>query len=215
MPTLLHIESSPRKKRSASIEVATSYMDAWRNAGPDRHVEVLDLWAAELPQLDGDALEAKYADLEGASLNDAQKRAWDVFRQISQRLHNADVLMFSVPMWNFSVPYKLKHFIDVVSHRGLLFSYDERGLTGLLTGKKAVVVYAKGLRYATDAATPAGMPDFQQPFLDAWLRFIGVTDIESIVVEKTLLGAQTDRIGRQAACERAAAMAARELERPC
>ena len=207
MPTLLHIESSPRKSRSASLDVAHAYLDAWRDAHPEHRVDVLDLWATHLPELDGDALDAKYADLSGTPLSEGQQQAWAGFRQLAQRMHDADTLLFSVPLWNFSIPYKLKHFIDAVSHRGILFSYDERGLAGLLNGKKAVVIYARGLDYSRQSSTPAESFDFQRPFLEAWLRFIGITDIESIVVEKTLFGPEVDHAGREAARERAVTLA--------
>ncbi|KAA1003768.1 FMN-dependent NADH-azoreductase [Paraburkholderia panacisoli] len=207
MPTLLHIESSPRKRRSASLDVARAYLDAYLDAHPDHRLDVLDLWSAELPEFDGDALDAKYADLNGTSLSERQQQAWTSIRELAQRLHDADTLLFSVPLWNFSIPYKLKHFIDVVSQRGILFSFDERGLQGLLKDKKAVVIYARGLDYSVGSSTPAHSFDFQRPYVEAWLRSVGVTDVRSIVVEKTLLGPEVDYAARQAAREHAVALA--------
>jgi FMN-dependent NADH-azoreductase len=115
-------------------------------------------------------------------------------------------LLLSVPLWNFSIPYKLKHFIDVVSQRDILFSFDERGLQGLLKDKKAVVIYARGLDYSIDSSTPAHSFDFQRPYIEAWLRSVGITNVESVVVEKTLLGPEVDHAARQAARERAVAL---------
>jgi FMN-dependent NADH-azoreductase len=207
MPTLLHIESSPRKKRSASLDVARAYLDAYRDAHPDHRIDVLDLWSVEMPEFDGDALDAKYADLSGTPLSENQQQAWTNIRELAQRLHDADTLLFSVPLWNFSIPYKLKHFIDVVSQRGILFSFDERGLQGLLKDKKAVVIYARGLDYSVGSSTPAHSFDFQRPFMEAWLRSVGVSDVKSIVVEKTLLGPEVDYAARQVAREQAMALA--------
>jgi FMN-dependent NADH-azoreductase len=207
MSTLLHIESSPRKRRSASLDVARAYVDAYRDAHPDHRIDVLDLWSVALPEFDGDALDAKYADLSGTPLNAAQQQAWASIRELAQRLHDADTLLFSVPLWNFSIPYKLKHFIDVVSQRGILFSFDARGLQGLLKDKKAVVIYARGLDYSVGSITPAHSFDFQRPYMEAWLRSVGVTDVKSIVVEKTLLGPEPDHAARQAAREQAVALA--------
>lgn len=207
MPTLLHVEASPRKNRSASLDVARAYLDAYRGAHPDHRLDVLDLWSAELPEFDGDALDAKYTDLNGTPLSEGQQQAWTSIRKLAQRLHDADTLVFSVPLWNFSIPYKLKHFIDAVSQRGILFSFDERGLQGLLKDKKAVVIYARGLDYSVGSSTPAHSFDFQRPFMEAWLRSVGVTDVKSIVVEKTLLGPEVDYAARQAAREHAVALA--------
>ena len=206
MPTLLHIESSPRKTRSASLDVARAYLEAYRDAHPDHPIDVLDLWSTELPEFDGDALDAKYADLSGTPLSEGQQQAWTGIRRLAQRLHDADALLFSVPLWNFSIPYKLKHFIDVVSQRNILFSFDERGLHGLLKDKKAIVIYARGLDYSTGSDTPAHSFDFQRPYMEAWLRSVGVTRVESVVVEKTLFGFEVDQAARQAARERAVAL---------
>ncbi|BCZ80200.1 FMN-dependent NADH-azoreductase [Paraburkholderia terrae] len=206
MPTLLHIESSPRKTRSASLDVARAYLEAYRGAHPDHSIDVLDLWSINLPEFDGDALDAKYADLSGTPLSEAQQQAWADIRRLAQRLHEADTLLLSVPLWNFSIPYKLKHFIDVVSQRDILFSFDERGLQGLLNDKNAVVIYARGLDYSIDSNTPAHSFDFQRPYIEAWLRSVGITNVESVVVEKTLFGPEVDHAARQAARERAVAL---------
>lgn len=206
MPTLLHIESSPRKTRSASLDVAHAYIDAYRATHPDHPVDVLDLWSIELPEFDGVTLDAKYAEMSGTPLSEAQQQAWASIRRLAQRLHDADTLLFSVPLWNFSIPYKLKHFIDVVSQGNILFSTDEQGFTGLLKNKKAVVMYARGLDFSKLSSTPAESFDFQRPYLETWLRFIGITDVESVVVEKTLFGPEVDHAARQAARERAVAL---------
>jgi FMN-dependent NADH-azoreductase len=206
MPTLLHIEASPRKTRSASLDVARAYINAYRATHPDHTVDVLDLWSIDLPEFDGVALDAKYAEMSNTPLNEAQQRAWTSIRQLAQRLHDADTLLFSVPLWNFSIPYKLKHFIDVVSQGGILFSVDERGLNGLLKNKKAVVMYARGLDFSMESSTPAHTFDFQRPYMEAWLRFIGVTEVESVIVEKTLFGPEVDHAARQAARDRAVAL---------
>jgi FMN-dependent NADH-azoreductase len=206
MPTLLHIESSPRKTRSASLDVANAYIDAYRATHPDHTIDVLDLWSIELPEFDGVALDAKYAEMSNTPLNDAQQHAWAAIRRLAQRLHDADTLLFSVPLWNFSIPYKLKHFIDVVSQGGILFSVDDTGISGLLKNKKAVVMYARGLDFSMTSSTPAHSFDFQRPYLEAWLRFVGITEVESVVVEKTLFGPEVDHAARQAARERAAAL---------
>src|ERR1700726_2649175 len=108
MPTLLHIESSPRKTRSASLDVARAYLEAYRDAHPDHPIDVLDLWAIELPEFDGAALAAKYADASGTPLRRTHHQARVGFGHLAQRLHDADTLVFSVPLLNFSIPYKLK-----------------------------------------------------------------------------------------------------------
>ncbi|HEY3540805.1 MAG TPA: NAD(P)H-dependent oxidoreductase [Trinickia sp.] len=207
MTRLLHIESSPRKSRSASREVAHAFIEAYRSAHADASVETLDLWHTPLPEFDGAAMQAKYAGLAGTPLTDEQRDAWRAIHDLARPLHDAHTLLLSVPLWNFSIPYKLKHFIDAVSQKDVLFSFDERGFGGLLRDKRAVVVYARGLDYSRESITPAECFDFQKPYVEAWLRFVGIEDIETVVIEKTLFGPEVDIAARRDACASAEALA--------
>lgn len=208
MTTLLHIECSPRKQRSASLEVARSFIARYRENTPDTDIITLDLWNMALPEFDELAMEAKYAGLNGTALSPAQQEAWNTLKDLAAHLHRADVLVMSVPLWNFSIPYKLKHFIDLVSQKDILFSFDpERGLEGMLHNKIAVVAYARGLDFSAQSITPAERFDFQKPYVEAWLQFIGVTDVHSVIVEKTILGDDVDLDAREAATQQARGLA--------
>ncbi|MFZ5506483.1 MAG: FMN-dependent NADH-azoreductase [Pseudomonadota bacterium] len=209
MPHLLHIESSPRKQRSASIEVAHAFIDAWQTAHPDGTVDVLDVWSEAMPEFDGAALDAKYAGLAGTPLTDEQAAAWAQIRALAARFQKADRLVISAPMWNYSIPYKLKQLIDVVSQKDLLFTFDERGQLGTLGHCKAALVLARGVEVgdAPDALKSSEW-DLQRQYLDLWLRMVGITEVGHIVVQKTLYGPEVDAGSRAEAAARARAMAA-------
>jgi FMN-dependent NADH-azoreductase len=210
MTRLLHIECSPRKNRSASQEVARSFIARFQERLPDMHVTTLDLWNLSLPEFSGEVMDAKYAGLNGQELTPEQASAWAALKSLAAYLHEADVIVLSVPLWNFSIPYKLKHFIDVVSQKDVLFSFDpEHGLQGLLRNKKAVVAYARGMDFSDQSITPAERFDFQKPYVEAWLQFIGVTDVHSVIVEKTIFADDVDRNARQHAGQEAEALADR------
>jgi FMN-dependent NADH-azoreductase len=150
-----------------------------------------------VPEFNGDALAAKYAGLRGTALTPAQESAWRCIEELAAPFHAADKLLFGVPLWNFGIPYKLKHLIDVISQKDVLFTFDGTGFAGKLTGKKAAVVYARGLDYTSPGSfTPAREYDLQRPYVEMWLKFVGVTDVHGILVEKTLFGpdGQSDRI---------------------
>lgn len=208
--TLLHIECSPRKQRSASLEVAHSFIERHRQHHPQTHIETLDLWSVPLPEFGEEAMSAKYAGLAGIPRTPTQQSAWEELEALAACLHRADILVLSVPLWNYSIPYKLKHFIDLVSQKDILFSFDpERGPQGLLQGKTAVVAYARGLDFSAQSTTPAERFDFQKPYVEAWLDFIGITDIHEVIVEKTILGDGMDRDSRLVASQQARDLADR------
>ena len=207
MAKLLYIESSPRKQRSASIEIARAFLDAYRTAHPADTVQTVDVWKLDLPAFDGHALDAKYAGLAGVERTPAEKAIWARITELARQLIEADRIVVSVPMWNFGIPYRLKHYIDVVSQKDLLFTFDERGLNGLLGGKKALGIYARGAEFGPGSQTPAASWDLQAGYLDLWFRFTGVSEVHSIFVEKTLYGPALDRSGRDAAIVEAVALA--------
>ena len=73
MTILLHIECSPRKQRSASLEVARHFIARYLQNVPDTEVVTLDLWSLDLPEFDGPVMDAKYAGLNGTALRRNRK----------------------------------------------------------------------------------------------------------------------------------------------
>lgn len=186
MAKLLYIESSPRKERSKSILVANAFLSAYRESNPDDEIVMLDLWEKSLPEFDGYTIDAKYQVLHGQDFDAEQQAAWQAVVDLCDEFKSADKYVFSLPMWNFGIPYKLKHYIDVIAQPGQTFSFSpETGYAGMVTGKPIVTIYARGGAYSSEEA--AGM-DFQKGYLQFLLGFIGFTDIHEILVEPTLGG---------------------------
>jgi FMN-dependent NADH-azoreductase len=184
MRKLLYIESSPLKSRSHTIAVARSFLDAYRSAHPDDEIEQVDLWKIELPPFDGDTIEAKFAVLRRNEFTADQLTRWEAVRAVSRHFNSADKYVFSVPMWNFGVPYPLKHYIDVVTLPGENWTWSRaNGYGTILSGKKALMIYASANLHLESGADAS---DFQKPYLRRWLRFIGIDDVREITVAPTL-----------------------------
>lgn len=207
MTRVLYIQASPRGARSASAQVAQAYIDALKKKG-DVNVDLLDVWKDDLPAFDGPALEAKYAGLSGQSLDEAQKAAWVAISSLGARFRDADEIVLSVPMWNFGVPYKLKQLIDLVTQKDVTFTFDENGFGGMLKKQKAVVVCARGLEYVEGTPVSEENLDYQKAYLISWLSFLGVGEIKTITVEKTLMGADASSAALASGIAEAMAMAA-------
>ncbi len=184
MSKLLYIEASPRKDRSASTAVARSFIDAFQESKPENEVKILDLWDCVLPEFTGHHINAKYRVLHGENPSADEIRAWEEITQIVDDFKDADSYLFSIPMWNFSIPYKLKQFIDVITQPGLAFSYSpQTGYKGLIVGKPVTLIYASGDEYSS---AKSARLDFQKPYMETFLKFIGFEDIATITVEPTL-----------------------------
>jgi FMN-dependent NADH-azoreductase len=184
MKKILYIESSPRKDRSHSINVTKKYIEKLKSSN-DVDIKKIDLWDYELPEFDGDLLNAKYTAISGTESTPEEDNAWAKVIDIFNEFQDADQYIFSVPMWNFSIPYKLKHYIDIVTQPGLSWSYSqENGYSGLMTGKEATIIYASGDGYGD--GTGFESYDFQKPYMNLWLTFIGFEKIESLIADRTL-----------------------------
>jgi len=188
MSKLLHIESSPRGQRSASVTAAQYLVDTYKVKYPGDTVETLDLWHTALPEFDGPTIDAKYAVMHGQAATPEQATAWAAVTKVADHFKSADKYLLSLPMWNFGIPYKLKHYIDVLAQPGLTFSFiPGEGYKGLVTGKPIVVVYARGGAYGP--GTGAEGYDQQSGYVRQVLGFIGFTDIQEVFVEPTLASA--------------------------
>jgi FMN-dependent NADH-azoreductase len=127
---------------------------------------------------------------------------------MTDRLKAADLIVFSVPMWNFSIPYKLKHYLDLIMQPGLTFGYEPaRGYFGLVNDKKAVTVYASGGEY--QVGTPGAEIDFQSRYLNFALGHIGITHRHEIRVAPNLAGADIAASAREKARAEAVILASK------
>jgi FMN-dependent NADH-azoreductase len=202
---LLHIVASPRGERSASLQAAQAFIDACATIDSGIEVDTLNVWETVLPEFDGAALGAKYAGLEGRERTPEERSTWDAIEQLGARFHRANLILFSTPMWNFGIPYRLKHLIDAVSQKDVLFTFDERGLLGMLTGRTVVVMAARGV-----ALGPEDFPesfDFQVAYLRNWAQMVGIEDFHAVLVQKTLFGPEVDQASRSGARDEAQGLA--------
>ena len=211
MSKLLHLSASPRGAASESLAIAATFVDTFSDVRPDIAVEHWDLWDGTLPPFGAAAAGAKMSIFAGQEPAGEQAAAWVAVHRTFERFAAADYYLFSVPMWNHGVPYILKQFIDVVSQPGLVFGFDgHTGYTGLVTGKKAVVVYTSAV-YGDDRGPQFGV-DFQAPYFNDWLRWAGITDVTQITFRPNL-AVDDPEPGRQAA-HAAARDAAKTLPPP-
>lgn len=187
MAHLLHLQASPRGQRSYSARLADAFLGAYAQNHPDDQLTSLNLFEMELPPFDGPALQAKYAILHGQEHSEEQRNAWQHVETLINQFKTADKYLLSCPMWNFSIPYRLKHYLDILVQPSYTFAFSpDTGYTGLVTGKPLCLLLARGGAYPP--GSDAQPFDLQKRYLELAFGFIGFADIQSIVVEPTLQG---------------------------
>jgi FMN-dependent NADH-azoreductase len=173
---VLHIIASPRGERSRSRSVADHFV---RHL-VDAKVEELDLWTEELPELDGAMLESRYRLIRGEKVERGFEPRWSELRTRVAYLLSFDVWLFSTPMWNFGLPYRLKHYLDLVIQPTMAFTNDESGaITAHGTDKVAVLIGAGALDIQPGSALAE--LDFSVTHLAQCLRvYFGVPEVHEI-----------------------------------
>jgi FMN-dependent NADH-azoreductase len=202
MSTLLYIKASPMGELSYSIAVADAFLEEYRKAHPDDNIKTIDLFTEQLPAFDFEAASAKYKIMHGKDHSNKDKQIWAKIVSVIDDFKSADKYIIATPMWNFSIPYRLKQYIDILVQPGYTFTVTEDGnYKGLVTDKPIFVAYARGGEYP--AGTDKEAFDLQKKYLELILAFIGLTDVRSVIVEQTLSGAEIAAQKRTEAIEKA------------
>ncbi len=89
----------------------------------------------------------------------------------------AEALVFIYPLWWLDRPAVLKGWCDRVFTHGFAFAYDETGVRGLLTHRKALVLITAGGSEEEMARMGADSASILFPMADGSLRFCGVEEV--------------------------------------
>jgi FMN-dependent NADH-azoreductase len=176
---LLHLVATPREHESNTLSVAAVFLEGLQAKYPALKVDSMNLFNQDLSAVAGENIETKYTLMVGQPIDKRLKESWQQIEALIARFQAADVYLISSPMWNFSVPYALKYYIDAIVQPGYLYKYNERGQPVPLTlGKKMVCITSRGGDYSEHS--PFQVYDFQEPYLRAIFGFVGITDIQFI-----------------------------------
>ena len=188
---LLYIEASPRHTHSFSSRLAAAFLDAYRANNPDDTIDHLHLFDHELPEFDEEAATQKMEHIErliteGKGIEPRGK--WAAVVQQIERLKSADKVLLSSPMWNYSIPYRLKQYIDIVAQPALTFYVNRKGeYKGLLKDRPIQMILSSGSAYAErfPREDDGAKTDFQRPYLEHIARFLGFSDIRVLRMQPT------------------------------
>lgn len=151
MTTLLYIEASPKGDQSRSSRVATSFLDSFKASNSNAQIDHLNLFDTPPPPFGLEGATQKFANIISLMQTGQPLPAegeWKGVIAEVERLQKADKVLISMPIWNFGMPYILKHYIDVVCQPGVTFTMNEKGeYIGLIQGKPLQLIIASGSDY--------------------------------------------------------------------
>lgn len=180
MQTLLQINTSLYSDQGQSSGLANRFAKRWEVSHPDGRVIRRDLADTPVSHLTAERFQAFLASPESRSPE--QERLVAESDALIDELRSADIVVIGLPMYNFGIPSTLKAWIDHVARAGVTFRYTENGPLGLLEDRKVVLFAARGGEYRD---TPR---DTQSAYVELFLNFIGIHDIEFVYAEGLAMG---------------------------
>lgn len=178
MKKILHIISSPRKEESTSTRLGNDIISKLQKRYPENSVTVNDVVAYDYAHLSLSHLAGYFAPIE--NLEQEHRWAAEASDAAVAQVQDADIIVISVPIYNFNMPSALKAWIDHIVRAGKTFSYATGKPEGLLLDKKVYLAITSHGLY-TDGPTKGW--DYAEPYLRFILGFLGITDITTFRIE--------------------------------
>lgn len=175
---VLIIKSSPGAADSISNRMADELVAKLSAKTQEYSFVVRDLNEQPAQQYTNDVLNTFYGDQN--ALTDAQKAISQPSEEYIKELMDADIVVLASPMHNFSISSLLKSYIDQICRIGYTFKYSASGVEGLVKDKQALIISSSGMDFQTDETRSM---DFQTPYLQQILGFIGIEDIHIVPVQ--------------------------------
>jgi FMN-dependent NADH-azoreductase len=193
MTHILHIDSSPRGERSISRTLTREFISAWKQIHPSDTVTYRDIGRYPVPPIDESWIAASFSPPD--QITPELATALNISNELIDELLAAELYVFGIPMYNYSIPANFKAYIDQIVRVRRTFVVSPNGYEGLLKDKKIVVITTRGGSYSSGAL------DFQEPYLRAVFELIGITDMTFIHAENLSGGAEVRQQSLAAARE--------------
>ena len=179
---VLHVCANPKPtEESVSKQLASAFFGKLIELKPEVELVNVDLYDEKPPFYSYELYKRAWypvfdenyepSKVEDMAINYASKQA--------EAFNEADVLVLTMPMWNFSVPAIMKAWMDQILCPGLTFSISkEEGIKPLHKVKSIVLLVASGGVYKEDDERDALTRQVRSAF-----GFIGIDNLEVVWAE--------------------------------
>jgi len=127
---VLHVCANPKPtEESASKQLATAFFSKLVQINPDIEITNLDLYSDTPPFLSYEAIRGSWFPvyINGYTTTKEEQRAMDYAEAQSQQFNQADVVVLTMPMWNYAMPAIMKAWMDQIMIPGKTFSLTRKG----------------------------------------------------------------------------------------
>ena len=174
---IYQIDSSARKEGSTSKALAKKLLNKIKKPGDEIVYRDLD---DEMIFISG--LTESGMKIPENEKTERHKKMFELSDKLVLELKESDVIIISVPIYNFGPPATLKAWSDLAARVKETFKYNEDGSrVGLLQDKQVYLVITSGGTKINSSE------DFLTPWLTHVLNFFGIKKIDIIAADQMAL----------------------------
>ena len=171
---IYQIDSSARKEGSTSRALAKKLLDKIKKPGDEVIYRDLD---DEMLFVSG--LTESGMKIPENEQTEHHKKMFELSNKLVAELKASDIIIISVPIYNFGPPATLKAWSDLAARVGETFKYNKDGRRiGLLDNKQVYLVITSG------GTKINSKDDFLTPWLKHMLNFFGIKKIDIISADQ-------------------------------
>lgn len=179
---VLHVCANPKPtEESVSKQLAAAFFAKLIELKPEVELVNVNLYDEKPPFYSYELYKSVWYPVfdENYEPTKVEEMAQNYASKQADQFNDADVLVLTMPMWNYGVPAIMKAWIDQVLCPGLTFEISkEDGIKGLHKIKSVVLLVASGGVYKEDDERDALTRQVRHAF-----DFIGIDDIEIVWAE--------------------------------
>lgn len=172
---ILHVCANPKPtEQSVSKQLAARFFGKLMELNPDVELNNVDLYQEKPPYYSNDLYRRMWSPVFDPVYepSKAEEAAAHYATKQAEIFNAADVLVLTMPMWNFSAPAVMKAWMDQVLAPGHVFDLTDDGPKPLHKIKTVVLLVASGGIYKEDDERDALSRQVSAAF-----GFIGISDI--------------------------------------
>jgi FMN-dependent NADH-azoreductase len=179
---VLHVCANPKPtEESVSKQLAAAFFAKLIELKPEAELVNVNLYDEKPPFYSYELFRRAWYPVfdESYEPSKVEEMAMNYASKQAEQFNSADVLVLTMPMWNFTVPAIMKAWMDQILCPGLTFSISkEDGVKPLHKIKSIVLLVASGGVYKEDDDRDALTRQVRNAF-----GFIGIDDIEIVWAE--------------------------------
>lgn len=189
MKKLLYISIDLKPEGISTCKtIGREFVNRFLSKNPDYQLEELDLFNAEIPEINNEILAGRaelVAGIEYERLAEPDKKAVDRISALCNQFMSADTYIIASLMtdrWSINYPSMLKGYLDCIVLNNKVINISPNKVTGLLNDKDRGMAYIQSSTgFMQKIFARAANPELDYCY--DLFKFLGINKVENILVQ--------------------------------